>query len=196
MKTESELRMAKVGLKNIYVAKILTESESETTYDAPRKISKAMTANVTPNVNTATLYGDDQAQETIEELTDVTVEIGINDLDNEDYAYLLGKIVDANGGVLDNINDTAPYVALGYEVPLSNGGKRVTWLYKGKFGIPSDESTTKQGSPSFQTPTISATFLPREDGNWRYRVESNENNATVISNWFTAVQEKSTTPIV
>lgn len=188
--------MARVGLKNIYVAKILTESATATTYEAPRKISKAMTVNITPNVNSATLYGDDQAQETIEELADITVEMGINDLTMEDYAFLLGKTVDANGGVTDSINDEAPYVALGYEVPLSKpkGAKRMTWLYKGKFGIPTEENQTKQGSPSFQTPTISSTFLPREDGEWRYRVESNETNADVIKNWFTAVQEKPTTP--
>jgi len=182
--------MAQVGLKNIYVAQILTESPTSTTYQLTRKISKAMTANITPNVSSATLYGDDQAQETIEELTDVTVEIGVNDLDMEDYAFLLGKTVDANGGVTDSINDEAPYVALGYEVPLSGGGKRMTWLYKGKFSIPSEEAQTKQGSPSFQTPTISATFIPREDGQWRYRVESNGTNKTVIDGWFVKVQEK------
>ena len=75
--------MAKVGLKNIVVAKILTETAEATTYDAVRKISKAMTANVTPNVNAATLHGDDQPQETLEELENVTVEIGINHLSNE-----------------------------------------------------------------------------------------------------------------
>lgn len=183
--------MAKVGLKNIYVAKILTETEAEMTYDEPRKISKAMTANVTPNVNSANLHGDDQLQETIEELDSVTVEIGINDLNLEDYSFLLGKTVDANGGVVDSINDEAPYVALGYEVPLTKGRKRMTWLYRGKFSIPSESDTTKQGSPSFQTPTISATFMPRaNDGEWRYRVESNETNAAVINNWFNEVQEK------
>lgn len=182
--------MAKVGLKNIYVAKILTESDEATTYDAPRKISKAMTASVTPNVNSAPLYGDDQLQETIEELDSLTVAIGINELNNEDYAYLLGKTVDSNGGVTDSINDEAPYVALGYEVPLTKGRKRMTWLYKGKFSIPTEEDATKQGSPSFQTPTISATFMPRNDGEWRYRVESNDTNAAIIADWFKAVQEK------
>lgn len=184
--------MAKVGLKNIVVAKILTETAEATTYDAVRKISKAMTANVTPNVNSATLYGDDQAQETIEELADVTVEIGINALSNEDYAYIMGKTVDANGGVTDSINDEAPYLALGYEVPLTKGRKRVTWLYKGKFGLPAETDQTKQGSPSFQTPTISATFIPREDGKWRYRVESNESNQAIIETFLDAVQEAPT----
>lgn len=187
--------MVKVGLKNIVVAKILTETELATTYDAVRKISKAMTANVTPNTNTATLYGDDQAQETLEELTDVTVEIGINHLSNEDYAYIMGKTVDANGGVTDSVNDEAPYLALGYEVPLTKGRKRVTWLYKGKFAIPSESDQSKQESPSFQTPTISARFIPREDGKWRYRVESNETNAAIVESFLNAVQEEPTTPI-
>lgn len=183
--------MAKVGLKNIYVAKILTDDETATTYDAPRKLSPAMTANVTPNVNSANLHGDDQVQETIEELESVTVEIGINDLTLADYAFLLGKTVDSNGGVTDSINDEAPYVAIGYEVPLTKGRKRMTWLYKAKFGIPAEQDQTKQGTPSFQTPTISATSIPRQsDGEWRYRVESNETNSAVINSWFTAVQEK------
>ncbi|HCG4535565.1 TPA: hypothetical protein NJY08_004410 [Salmonella enterica subsp. enterica serovar Typhi str. AG3] len=181
--------MAKVGLRNIVVAKILTETVEATTYDTVRKISKAMTANVTPNVNSATLYGDDQAQETIEELADVTVEIGINDLNNEDYAYVMGKEVDENGGVTDSVNDEAPYLALGYEVPLTKGRKRVTWLYKGKFALPSETDQTKQGSPSFQTPTISATFIPREDGKWRYRVETNETNQAIVDAFLSSVKE-------
>lgn len=184
--------MARVGLKNIYVAKILTDDEAGTTYDAPRKLKPAMTANVTPNVNSATLHGDDQAQETLEELESVTVSIGVNDLDLEDYAYVTGKTIDANGGVTDSINDEAPYLAMGYEVPLTKGRKRMTWLYKGKFGIPSEEDQTKQGSPSFQTPTIESTFIPRQDGEWRYRVESNEANESIIKDWFKAVQEKPT----
>lgn len=184
--------MARVGLKKIHVAKILSESETATTYDKPRKLSPAMTANITPNSNTADLYGDDQAQETIEELGNITVEISVNDLNMEDYAYLFGKTVDANNGISDNVNDEAPYVALGYEIPLSKpkGAKRMVWLYKGKFAIPTEENQTKQGSPTFQTPTISATFLPRQDGEWRYRVESNETNKAIIDSWFDAVQEK------
>jgi phi13 family phage major tail protein len=181
--------MAKVGLKNIVVAKIVSETAEATTYDTVRKISKAMTANVTPNVNSATLYGDDQAQETIEELADVTVEVGINDLSNEDYAYIMGKTVDENGGVTDSVTDEAPYLALGYEVPLTKGRKRVTWLYKGKFGLPSETDQTKQGATSFQTPTISARFIPREDGKWRYRVESTETNSAVIKTFLDSVKE-------
>ena len=185
--------MAQVGLKNIYAALITAETETGTTYGAPRKISEAITANVTPNVETATLYADDKASEVEEALGDIDIELGIKDLSVEDYAFLLGKTVDSNGGILDNVNDVAPYVALGFEVPLSGGGKRMYWYYKGKFSVPSSEHATKQGATEFQTPTIAGKFMAREDGNWRYRVDSNATNSAIIAGWFSAVQEKPTT---
>lgn len=187
--------MAVIGLKNFYVAQIISDDENGTVYDTPRKIDKAMNISVTPNTNSATLYGDDQAQEIVEELESVDVEISTNDLSLEDYAFLLGKEVNDDGGVIDSANDDAPYVAFGYEMPLSKGGKQLTWLYKGKFGIPSESGQTKQGSPEFQTPTISATFIPRtSDGKWRYRIRTNETNQSIIDNWFNEVQEYPHTP--
>lgn len=182
--------MAQVGLKNIHVALLTNELNGVAVYGEPKKIAHAITANITPNTETATLYGDDQAVETNEAMGDIDVKIGITDLSVEDYAFLLGKTVDANGGVSDNVNDIAPTVALGFEVPLSTGGKRMYWYYKGKFQIPSSEHTTKQGSTEFQTPTLAAKFMPREDGEWRYRVDSKSTNKAIIDAWFTEVQEK------
>lgn len=184
--------MAQIGLKNIYVAEITEETGGVVTYGAPRKIAHAITANITPNVESSSLSGDDRVVETEDNLTDITVEVSVTDLNAADYAYLLGATVDANGGVTDSINNVAPYVALGFEVSLSKGGKRMYWYYKGKFSIPSSEHTTKQGAVEYQTPTISATFIPREDGKWRYRVDSNETNTAVITDWFTEVQEAPT----
>ncbi|MEK9198788.1 major tail protein [Ureibacillus sp. FSL E2-3493] len=186
--------MAAIGLKNIVVAKITKDDETGTVYETPRKLSPAMNVNITPTVNSANLPGDDQVQETIEELESVTVSFGVNEIDNEDYAYIMGKTVDANNGVTDKSTDEAPYLAFGYEAPLTGGRKRMTWLYKGKFGLPTEELQTKQGSPSFQTPTVEGTFIPRKsDSKWRYRVESNETNQAVIDGWFDAVQEEPTT---
>lgn len=181
--------MAQVGLKHIHVAK-LDETGSVVTYEAPRKIAHAITANITPNFESAVLYGDDRAVETEDTMADIDVEIGITDLSPEDYAFIMGATVDANGGITDSIDNVAPYLALGFEVPLSRGRKRMYWYYKGKFSIPSSEHTTKQGSTEFQTPTVSGKFLARADGKWRYRLDSNETNKAIIDAWFTEVQEE------
>lgn len=181
--------MAQVGLKNIYVAQLLTDTEEGATYSTPRKIAHAVTANVTPNVEQAVLYGDDRAVESEEALADIDIEITITDLNVEDYAFLMGGTVDENGGVTDSINNIAPEVALAFEVPLTKGGKRLYWYYKGKFGIPSSEHNTKQGSVEYQNPTISAKFMPRADSKWRYRLDANETNKDIVDAWFTEVQE-------
>lgn len=181
-----------IGLRNIHVA--LFTDESTVAYEVPKKISQAITANITPNFETATLYADDQAVEIEETLGDIDVEIGIKDLNTEDYALLLGKTVNSDGVVEDSVDDVAPYVALGFEVPLSGGGKRLYWYYKGKFQVPSSEHTTKQGATAFQTPTISGKFLAREDGKWRARIDSNETNAAVVDAWFDNVYKPTVTP--
>lgn len=184
-----------IGLKNIHAA-LITAEGTTTTYGIPRTISQAITANITPNFNISTLYADDQAVEVDEALGDIDIELGIKDLSTEDYAYLLGKTVNADGVIEDSVNDVAPYLALGFEIPLSGGGKRLYWYYKGKFQPPSSEHTTKQGSVSYQTPTITGKFMAREDGKWRSRIDSTHMtaNETVVASWFDAVYVPTVTP--
>ena len=175
--------MATVGLKNLHVAKILPDGA----YDTPRKLAPAITSEVTPNFETTTLYGDDRAVEVEEALGSIDVSIGVTDLSTDDYAFLLGKTVNDDGVIEDSADDEAPYVAVGWELPKSGGAKRMFWYYKGKFTTPSESAQTKEGTTTtFQTPTVTGTFMAREDGKWRARVDSGREgvNPTVIAGWF------------
>ncbi len=189
-----------VGFKNIHVAKILSDAEGVTTYDAPRKISQSISADVSPNFTTTTLYADDQAVEVEESLGDIDVTIGIRDLDADDYAYIMGVEKNADGVIEDRSGDSTPYMALGFEIPLSGGaGSRFYWYYKGKFTIPGNANTTKGESVEFQTPSITGKFMSREDGKWRARVDENDvdANSDVVRNWFNEVYESAApTPTV
>lgn len=184
--------MPLVGLKDIHIAVM----KEDGTYETPVKISPAMNATITPNINTATLFGDDRAVETAESLGDIDVTIGTTDLTTEEYALLLGKTVNSDGVVIDSAEDVAPYVAMGFRAMKSNGAYRYVWLYKGKFGIPSDTHQTKGDTVEFQTPSITAKFVTRDDGKWRARVDSDDPGADqgVIDNWFNAVYEETPTP--
>ena len=182
--------MALVGLKKVHVA-TLTEEEANT-YALPIQLSPAVSANVTPNYTTATLYGDDRVVHIEESLGDIDVEIAITDLTDADYALLMGVTANADGVIEDATNDQAPYVALGFEMPKPDGGVALRWYYKGKFQKPSETSSTKGDTTEYQTPTISAKFMAREDGKWRARVDY-ENaaaiDAPVRDAWFTKVYE-------
>lgn len=180
--------MAFVGLKKVHVA-LLTD-ETTNTYGTPEQLSPAVTSNVTPNFESTSLYGDDRVIYVEEALGDIDVEIALTDLTDEHYALLMGVTPTTDGIILDSVNDSAPYVALGFEMPKPGGGVALRWYYKGKFQKPSEEITTKGESVEFQTPTISAKFMAREDGNWRARVDYKDAasiDAAVRTAWFTTV---------
>lgn len=182
--------MAVVGLKKIHVARLTNETTN--VYAVPKQISPAISANVTPNYNIAKLSGDDRVVYIEESLGDIDVEIAITDLTDADYALLLGITPNADGVIEETADDQAPYVALGFEMAKPDGGVALRWYYKGKFQKPSETSATKGDTTEFQTPTISAKFMAREDGKWRARVDyvsAATISAPVRTAWFTKVYD-------
>jgi len=185
-----------VGLKDIYYAKLIKDDATGIEYDTPKMMLPAITANITPTVNSSTLNGNDGPIVTANALGPITVEIGVAALPLETQADLLGSTINSDGLLIDNSDDQAPEVALGYRRTMSDGSYVYVWLLKGKFQLPAEEAQTKQEEVSFQTPTISATFLRRlYDGHWRFRADSNNPaSAALIDSWFTAVPSADAVP--
>ena len=185
-----------VGLQDIYYAVCTKDDATGATYGVPKKLSAAIEANVTPSVNSATLFGDDGPVVTANALGEIAVEIGVADVPFSDQVILLGSTMDSNGMLIDNANDQAPEVALGFRRSMSDGSFRYTWLLKGKFKLPQEEAKTKEGTPTFQTPKLTGTFLKRQfDGNWRFRADSNHpESAALIEKWFKEVPSRVTVP--
>jgi phi13 family phage major tail protein len=184
-----------IGMDKIHYA-IMTDEEQET-YDTPKPIPGAITGTVSPTTNTETLYADDQAYETASSLGEIELELNVADLPQDVIADLLGATIDANGVLVQSSKDVAPYVALGFRSQKSNGKYRYYWLYKGKFQPNEEEFQTKEDKPSFQTPTITGTFISRKaDGKWRARVDEDGVGVKpeVIQNWFTAVYDGTPIP--
>lgn len=185
-----------VGLQDIYYAKLIKDDATGVEYDTPKMMLPAITANVSPTVNSATLYGNDGPIVTANALGEITVEIGVADIPLITQADLLGSTISTDGLLIDNSDDQAPEVALGFRRSMSDGSFRYTWLLKGKFQLPTEEAQTKQGEPAFQTPTITGIFLKRlNDGNWRLRADSkNPASAAIIAAWFDAVPSLTAVP--
>lgn len=59
--------MATIGLDKLYYSKITENELGEETYDAPQVLAKAMTADLSVELNEATLYADDGAAEVVKE---------------------------------------------------------------------------------------------------------------------------------
>lgn len=186
-----------VGLDKLYYA--IMDDEVAETYGTPVAIPGSITANIVPTTNSAVLYADDQAYDVAMSLGDIALALNVADIPTADRAALLGHTVDANGALIRNKDDHAPFVAIGFRRRLANKKFRYVWLLKGKFRPEEQNANTRTETPSFQTPTINATFLPRDtDGDWQSVVNEGDPGveAATLTTWFDAVylQSADTTP--
>ena len=83
--------MATVGLRDLYIAPItISESDAET-YGTPRRLAKAISAELSVEVAEAILYGDDSVDTVEREFVSGELTLGTTDLEQADVAALLGQ---------------------------------------------------------------------------------------------------------
>src|SRR5690625_3390153 len=185
--------MAAVGLRDIYYAIITSDDETGTEYESPKRMGRAMTANVQPQFNSADLRADDVVAETAESRGVTTVSVNTDDLQPSVQADIYGKTVNDDGVLIDSEDDRPPYLALMFRAEKANGAYRYTTLYKGKFTPPENNYETKQETPAFQTPTTEGRFLARRsDGKIGAQVDEDGTDVdeSIIDNWFKEVYEE------
>ena len=160
--------MAKIGLNNFRYSVLTEAADGTPSYAGAKKPAKAISCSVSITNNSATLYADDTLAESDTTFQSGTVTIGIDDEDQETMAKLLGHTV-TEGEIVRNSGDIAPYVGLGRVITkMVNGAYKykVEFLYKVKFGEPSQEDTTKGESVEFATGTLEGTISTLANGNW------------------------------
>jgi phi13 family phage major tail protein len=183
-----------MGLKDIHIAILKEDTESGTTYEVPEKLEKAIAAKLSPKLNSENIYSDDSVEDVITAFEGVDVEIELNQLSLTSRAKLQGaKIV--KGVLIENKNDIAPTIALGFKSKKTNKKYRYVWLLKGKFELTSDEYDTEAEKPNPKTAKLTGKFFSREyDGNYRFIADedSEQVDTSIITSWFTKVPDEPT----
>lgn len=189
--------MATIGLDRLFYAPITEDEYGAETYGTPKVLAKAMTADLSVELNEATLYADDGAAEVVKEFKSGTLSLGVDDIGAETAGDLTGTTIDANGVIISTSEDGGQPVAVGFRAKKSNGKYRYYWLYRVKFGIPATNLATKGDSITFSTPTIEGTILRRNRvdayGKHPWKAEVTEGaegvDQAVIDNWYESVYE-------
>lgn len=189
--------MATLGLDALYYAKITEDANGNETYGIPKKLAKAMTAELSVELAEATLFADDCLCEMVKEFKNGTITLGIDDIGSEVAGDLIGAVIDNNNVIVSSEEDVTSPVAIGFRAKKSNGKYRYFWLYRVKFGIPSTSLQTKGDSITFSTPSIEGTVMRRNklDGQnkhpWKTEVTEGDTGvpSSVISGWFSEVYE-------
>ena len=191
--------MATIGLDKLFYSKITEDAEGNESYETPKQLAKAMTADLSVELAEATLYADDGAAEIVKEFKSGTLSLGVDDLGGSVASDLTGATIDDNGVVVSTAEDGGTPVAIGFRAKKSNGKYRYFWLYRVKFGIPATALATKGDSITFNTPTIEGTIMRRNKvdgaGKHPWKVEATDGDnaikAEVITNWYKQVYEPS-----
>lgn len=187
--------MATIGLDKLYYASITEDSNGDEKYGTPVQLAKAISADISIELNEATLYADDGQAEAVKEFKSGTLSLGVDEIGNEAAAVLVGARVDANGVLISSGEDISNYVAIGFRAKKSNGKYKYYWLYRVLFGIPATNLATKGDSITFSTPTIEGTILQRNKADgankhlWKAEITESNTNTSIINAWYNAVYE-------
>ena len=173
------------GVEKAYYA-ILTEDGTIPIYENAKYLPGLREISITANEEQATIYAENRLYDSENSLGDIEITLDFASIDTIDYATLFGKKIASDGGIIESIEDQAPYIALMVEKTLSGGVKEYLTLYKGKLAIPEDKGKTKEGKTEYQTVSISGLFMPLENGIWKHAVKTTDsgfNSENHKRNW-------------
>lgn len=187
--------MATIGLDKLFYATIAIDDNGDEVYSKPTQLAKAISADLSIEINEAVLYADDGQAEAVKEFKGGTISLGIDDIGKATASALIGATLDDNGALISSAEDTPSYVAIGFRAKKANGKYRYYWLYKVLFGLPATNLETKGDSITFSTPTIEGAIFRRNklDGSshhpWKAEIDESDSNKTVIDAWYDNVYE-------
>lgn len=187
--------MATIGLDKLVYAPITEDKNGNETYGTPVQLAKAISADLSIELNEAILFADDGQSETVKEFKSGTISLGVDDIGNEAAVALVGATLDCNCVLISGGEDISQYVAIGFRAKKSNGKYKYYWLYRVLFGIPATNLATKGDSITFSTPTIEGAIYRRNkpDGKnkhpWKAEVTEKQENSETISAWYDSVYE-------
>lgn len=158
--------MAKVGLKYPVFAPIQKETNgAPVTYGAGVIFGKAISANVSFNRSTSTLYADDAKAEADNSVTGGTISFTVDQVSDagKKAAFGYNLATDENGDVTYDITgDATPYGGFGYIEVLRQGGVnlyRANWIHKIQFGMQEMTAETKGENIAWQTESVSGDVM-------------------------------------
>ena len=192
---------ANVGMMYPVFAPITTHTDgSMPTYGNGVVIQEARNCNITKTYNDNPLYGDDRIVDDDNCLTALTASFEPTGLNDSDRMLLFGEEEISVGGLtcqVESDNET-PYGGFGYIRKMRDSGtlKYEAWIIlKIKFQEESQNTATKEGSISWNTPTLNgraAGLYIDNTGKLRWRVHESFETMSAAKSWINTVLNVST----
>jgi len=189
--------MATIGLSDLFYATLTTDSNGYETYGEPKRLAKAIDAELTIDLAEAILYADDGAAVSLKDFKNGTLTINMDDLPPDAVSNLTGASIDDNGVLISTSEDGGADVAIAFKARRPDNTYRFFWFYRVRFGVPPVSMQTKGDSITFNTPKIVGTVMrrnkPDSRGTRPWKAEVVEGgvgvSSSTITSWFETVYE-------
>lgn len=190
--TASPTVSSTIGLQNLVIAPLSTDTTSGHTYGALQLVAGAIEASITPeNADPDIQYADDIEFHTLYPDPELAFRTKMADIPLAIQEMIFGNNIDKNGVLVRTAQDTPPYFAVGFKSEKANGKFRFVWLYKVRAKPLTENYGTKEGNTiTRQEPEVEWTAIKRtHDGRFQAVADEDENSFTGASTFLTSVYE-------
>ena len=170
-----------VGLKNMVIAPLLTDTEAATTYGEIQRVAGAIEASITPeNADPDIQYADDSEFDVLYLDPELSFKTKMADLPLAIQELVFGNKIDDNGVLIRTSTDKPPYFAVGFKSEKSNHAFRYVWLFKVRAKPVTESYATKEGTTvTRQTGEVEWTAIKRtHDNQYQAVADEGENGFT------------------
>lgn len=168
---------------------IVTFSDGEPSFTAPKKIPNIEEYNYTFLYAEASNYADNQQNIYRKKISGAELGLTLSDLKGAIEAELMGK-THAKGGTLTNTNDQQITVAILWEDTYSDGTAVRNVFYSAKLSKDEASGKTSGESIEFTPVKLVGRAIPLPDGDIHYKIDNSESgyDSAKFDAWFTTVQ--------
>jgi len=182
---------SRVGAENLTLSKILTDvADGSTTYDTPVAILKKLIKIGVKNKSSMEPQpADDLTVDMYYEDGDITLDIDITDLTEDEKAIIFGQTMVAGVRSPNPAVDERPYFCVSWKSKKRNLKYKYYKILKVMFSEPDEDFATKDGPVKPQTDKISGTGIQRLSDGLRKRIadaDSSTWEAATGTGWFTS----------
>ena len=170
-----------VGLKNMVIAELTTDTEETLTYGDLQLVAGAIEASIEPqNADPDVQFADDIEFDVLYPDPELTFKTKMADIPLTIQEKVFGNKIDDNGVLIRSASDTPPYYAVGFMSEKSNHKFRYVWLFKVRAKPVTENYSTKEGTKvTRQTGEIEWTAIKRtKDGRYQAVADEGENGFT------------------
>ena len=167
-----------IGLKNLVIAPVESDTESSTTYGDLQRVAGAIEASITPsNTDPDVQYYDDVEGDVLYPDPELSFKTKLADIPLTIQEMIFGNEIDDNGVLIRTATDKPGYFAVGFKSEKANGKFRYVWLYKVRAKPVTENYATKEGKTiNRQTGEVEWTAVKRiSDGRYQAIADEGEN---------------------